>query len=99
MIDWVFVGLNALWILGLGLALATLSLALYVTSDQNKKLSEVLKQRDYSTFLNLGIILSCLGICGLVGTWWERFLWGVLALGSITSLWLDTHRKATPKHG
>ena len=99
MIDWVFVGLNALWILGLSLALATLSLALYNASDQNKKLSEVFKQKGYSPFLDLSMILLCLGFCGLVGAWWERLLWGVLALWSITSLWLDTHRKATPKHG
>jgi hypothetical protein len=99
MIDWVFVGLNALWILGLSLALATLSLALYNASDQNKKLSEVLKRKGYSLFLDLSMILLCLGLFGLLDAWWERLLWGVLALGSITSLWLDTHRKATPKHG
>src|SRR5450759_4811506 len=99
MIDWVFVGLNALWILGLSLALATLSLALYNASDQNKKLSEVFKQKGYSPILDLSMILLCMGFCGLVGAWWEPFLWWVFALVSITSLCLDTHRKTTLKHG
>ena len=99
MIDWVFVSLNVLWIVGLSLALATFSLALFTASDQNKKMSDVLKLKRYSAFLNLGIILLCLGLCWLVDTWWERLLLGVLALGAIVSLWVDTHKKATPNHG
>src|SRR5450756_1241449 len=99
MIDWIFVCFNALWITGLSMALATFSLALYTASEQNKKPLEVVKLKGFSAFLNLGMILLCLGIGGLVGTWWERLLWGVLALGFIVSLWLDTHKKATPIHG
>lgn len=90
MIDWVFVGLNALWIFGLSLVLATLSLAFYTASYQNKKLFEVLK--GYATFLNLGMLLICLGSCGLARTGWERLLWGVLALGTVANLWVETHK-------
>lgn len=99
MIDWIFVSLNAMWIVGLSLVLASLSMAFFIASDQNIKLSKVFERKGYTLMLYLGLTLSCIGIGCLVGAWWERFLWGFLALGSIASLWVDLHKRAAVIHG
>ena len=99
MVDWIYVVKNTLWVIGLSLVLATFSLALYTASDQHKKLNEVLKLIGYNNALYLGMILSSIGICALAGIWWERLVWGVLALTSIISLWIDIHKRNTLSDG
>ena len=75
----------------MSLMLATLSIVLFIAAEQARKPSQVFKGKGYAAAFSLGMIFLCLGLCGLVTLWWERILWGVLAVGIIASLWLDNH--------
>ena len=80
MIDWVLVGFGALWILGLGVALAALSYANYLAGQDKRPFVQVLSLPGYQIVINLGLALFCTGWAGSVSTGWERLLWIVLAL-------------------
>lgn len=80
MIDWRLVGFSSLWILGLALVLAALSLADYDANQQRKRVRAVLREAGYQLTLNAALTLFCLGLLGSVRTWWELVLWVGLAL-------------------
>jgi len=80
MIDWWGVFYNALWILGLALMLATLSVATFRASQAGRRLGGELAAPAFRASLLAGLLLSCLGLLLAGRSWWERFLWGALAL-------------------
>jgi hypothetical protein len=80
MIDWYSVGLGALWIMGLGLVTAGLSLANFIGCTQICKFGQALKMPACRMMIGLGLVLFCLGLAGSVSTLWEHLLWAVLAL-------------------
>jgi hypothetical protein len=80
MIDWYSVGFGALWIMGLGLVTAGLSLANFFGCTQIWKFRQALKMPAYRIMIGLGSVLFCLGLAGSVSTLWEHLLWAVLAL-------------------
>jgi hypothetical protein len=81
MIDWFYVSWNALWILGLSLELAVLSVAYYQSGERRQKLGEALGGRGYQLCLDLGMVLFCLGLGALTKVDWQRLVWGLLCVG------------------
>jgi hypothetical protein len=98
MIDWVYVGWSALWILGLSVELSAISIAVYRSSERKLNLREVLWGKGFRSFLDLGMVFFCLGLFGLAGAWWERGLWGLLCAGFVFNLWHDNRRKTGINH-
>ena len=76
MVTWWHSFHSSLWILGLALILAVLSVAEYQASSERVGLAEPGRQ----VLLLTGVSLFCLGLLLGAGTWWERAIWGLLAL-------------------
>ncbi len=87
MIDWIGVIVSAIWILGLALLLATVSVA-YATT-QGKSLRAVLGEPAFRLALIVGLVLFALGMTLSVETWWERGGWalviGLASWGGVTT--------------
>jgi hypothetical protein len=81
MIDWPYVAWSALWILGLSLELAVLSIAYYQSRERHQKLGQVLGEWGFQFSLDLGMMLFCMGLAALAGILWQRLVWGVLCAG------------------
>ncbi len=81
LIDWAGVGFGALWILGLSLNLAALSMADYQRTQTGKRWREVWSTSGYQLVSNLGLMLFCFGLLGSARADWEKILWGALGLG------------------
>ena len=80
MIDWVSVGYSALWIFGLSIMLAAVSLADYQAHVEQCKLRIVLRRSSFQAGLNLGLALVCLGLVGSARATWEQVVWIVLTI-------------------
>lgn len=78
LIDWTFVGFSALWILGLSINLAALSLADYERSQNKERFRVVWARRGYQLASNLGLACFCFGVLGVVKSDWEGLIWGLL---------------------
>jgi TRAP-type C4-dicarboxylate transport system permease large subunit len=79
-VDWPFLGFNALWILGLGLMIASLSYASYLATQQKEHFKQVLKMPACRKLGLLGLVIFCIGLAGGVSAIWERIVWAVLAI-------------------
>jgi hypothetical protein len=71
---------NALWVLGLSLALTALSWAHYTASQHQTRLRRELDHPAPRTALDAGLLLFCAGLAATSTRWWERALWLALAL-------------------
>jgi len=80
MIDWYNLAANALWIIGLAIALAVLSHASWQAALKHEKLRQQLGQPGYQIFLDLAAVSFCLGMAGTSRRAWEIILWAVLAV-------------------
>ncbi len=98
MINWVYVGWNALWIAGLSVVFTTISIAAYQSSERNQKLREILFGKGFRLVFDLGMVLFVLGWFGLAGAWWERVLWGILCAGFVFDLGRFIRKKPLPDH-
>jgi hypothetical protein len=87
MIDWYSVGFSALWIIGLGLEVAALSLANYLASQQKWRFRQALEMPACRIMINLGLVFFCLGWTGSVSGTWERIVWAVLTLIIAVRIW------------
>ena len=86
MIDWINLGGNVLWILGMALGLATLSHALWQAKYSNSSFKTILGSRGTQVYGSLAEILFCFGLALTTDSWLERGLWillSVLALGQL----------------
>jgi hypothetical protein len=79
MIDWFNLAANALWIIGLAIALAVVSHASWQASLHHEKLRSRLAQPSYQIFFDLAAVLFCLGMAATSRRVWEIILWGGLA--------------------
>jgi hypothetical protein len=75
-IDWIGVMVSAVWILGLALLLATVSIA--SAFAQGKSLRSVLGGSSFRFALTVGGMLFASGMALSVETWWERAGWVVV---------------------
>jgi len=80
LIDWRMVGFSSLWILGLSIILTVLGFADFHAKTRKRRFREELRGVEYQRFINIGLALFCLGLLGSSSTWWEKVLWGILAL-------------------
>lgn len=71
---------NALWLVGLAVCLATLSMIHYQARTGNDRLVSRLKQPESQLALAAGASLFFVGLLLRSGTWWERGMWGLCAV-------------------
>jgi hypothetical protein len=88
MIDWPYVGWSALWILGLSIELAVLSIVYYLSGEHHQNFGQILAGRRYQLTLDLGMVLFCLGLAALAVVAWQRLAWGLLCAGFTVYLFL-----------
>ena len=79
LIDWPALALNSLWISGVALALAVVSIGQWQARMEGVRLRGVLSRPAAQCALAVAAILFCLGMLGTSGTVLERILWGLLA--------------------
>lgn len=94
-VDWRLVAFSALWLLGLAVALASLSFANYRRSEARVSLAAVLRQPGYRGALNTGLVVFCLGVAGSARAVWEALLWLGLAAAFAWQSWRSA-RSARP---
>jgi hypothetical protein len=90
MIDWYGLFCNAVWILGLAVVLAAMGMANFQTRIQGVKLRRALISSGFQLPFGVGMFLFCLGVFLSSQAWWERVLWGLLAVlfaGQVIWLW------------
>jgi F0F1-type ATP synthase membrane subunit c/vacuolar-type H+-ATPase subunit K len=80
MFDWSGLVGNALWICGLAVCLAALSMAYYETRAGQERLGSRLRRPELQLALAAGMSLVCLGLFSSSVTWWEKGIWGVCAI-------------------
>jgi hypothetical protein len=97
MTEIIYVGLNALWILGSSLILAVLAIAGYLAGENHQSLGKFLNNGQVNFYLNLGAVLICTGLAGLANPVWEKILWGLLGLGFIANMVWEHIEKTTPR--
>lgn len=80
MINWWGLAHNALWIIGLAVGLAVVSVAGHEAQRGNQRLRDKLAEAGFQSTASVGLALFCAGLLFSAQSWWERGLWGVLAL-------------------
>lgn len=98
MLDWWGAVHNSLWIMGLSVCLAALSMVSYRSRLGGNRLRQELSGRGFQLLFILGILLFCLGALFSARTWWESALWGVLVVicvGQIIQLWRSRSREGS----
>lgn len=78
MIDWIDVAVNALWILGMAILLATLSYASWEAKLNGMKLRATLARRGYQQLFTLAGMVCSFGLAGSSGYLWQKILWILL---------------------
>jgi hypothetical protein len=78
MIDWWGLFHNSLWIVGLAVGLAVLSVADYQAHRQGIGRRQKLGEAGVRIPLVAGVALFCLGLAAASDPWWQRGIWGVL---------------------
>jgi hypothetical protein len=96
-IDWFGVFSNALWIVGLAVALAAVSYADWQRRLSQPRLSlrQALGQPSFQAAWSLGLLLFCAGLALTGGAWWQTAAWAALALAFLYlggSAWLRSRR-------
>ena len=80
MIDWVNLFGNALWVIGLAVALAGLSYASWQASISGQKFTRVLNQSGYSLVFAVSGFLFSTGLAVTSFGDWRFLVWTVIAL-------------------
>jgi hypothetical protein len=80
LIDWKMVGFASLWIIGLAVILAVLGFVDYHAKAGGGRFRDELRKSIYQAWIHVGLTLFCLGLLGSSNAWWERALWGLLAI-------------------
>ena len=81
MIDWYNLVMNAFWVLGCAVALATLSFASWAASATGEKFRVCLGKPNIQMILNLAGLLFCVGLAGTSDVVWQQILWVILGVG------------------
>lgn len=89
MIDWAAAGFGALWVLGLGLVVAAMSIAYYLASQDKRRFRQAIQMPACRITIDLGLVFFCLGWTGSVSGTWERAPWAILALLFALQAWQD----------
>ena len=88
MIDWYFVLMHGLWILGLSVVLAACSFHVWLRRELNRTFLQEIRAPSFRLASSAGLLLVALGLVLLGGSrWWERPLWFLLGCLSGWSAW------------
>ena len=87
MIDWINVGFGALWIIGLSVILATVSIAEYQQITESISWRAALKRRGFQIAFNVGLMLFCFGWAGMMHEVWEQVVWEFLGIAFAYYAW------------
>ena len=77
MISWTRLVGSALWICGLAVCLATLSMAHYRARTGEDRLRDRLRGPSSRLAIAVGLILLCAGLLLTSDVWWEKGIWGL----------------------
>lgn len=89
---------NLLWIVGLALSLAALSMAYYQSGIGQVRLRHQLAELSFQLPFSIGMVLFCAGLLFSSHTSWEKIIWGLLgALFAGQTLRQWGHRHNTRK--
>jgi hypothetical protein len=89
---------NLLWVMGLALSLAALSMAYYTSCVGQVRLRHRLTEFGFQLPFSIGMVLFCAGLLFSGHTSWEKVIWGLLgALFAGQTLRLWRHRRITGK--
>lgn len=80
LINWPGLARNALWILGISIALAAWSYTSWRASVHDVRLRRALQRPRFQVPFSAGWTLFCVSLAWGATRWWERSLWIVLAL-------------------
>ncbi len=80
LIDWPGVARNALWILGLSIALAAWSHIRWWAALRQLKVRRVLEWPRFQAPFSAGLTLFCISLAWSATRWWERGLWILLGI-------------------
>ena len=80
MVNWSGLVGNALWICGLAVCLAALSVAHYQARTGKDRLRHRLEQPEHQLAFAAGMTLFCAGLLLCSGTWWQKGIWGLGAV-------------------
>ena len=86
MISWSGLVGNVLWICGLAVCLAALSMARFQARAGGEHLLDRLREPRSGMAIAAGLILFCAGLLLCSNTWWEMGIWGACVAWS--SVWL-----------
>lgn len=78
MIDCLGLGRNALWVVGLAVGLAALSMASYQARVEGIPLGHQLNKSAFQLPVAIGLAMFCLGLLFSGHSWWEKGFWGCL---------------------
>ena len=93
MIDSITLIVNALWVLGLSLALAALSLASFRAAEAGDGLAAQIQKPGSMLAIATGLALFCLGRSLIsIHTWWQALLWLLLAVFFTLVIWQARER-------
>lgn len=97
MVDWVNVWTSSLWILGLSIVLAASSYHDWLARETGQRRRDLFRKPSWRLPFWTGITLFCVGVgLGSQLDWWERTLWGVLALSVLWQLLSQLRRHRRP---
>jgi hypothetical protein len=102
MIDWWGVFVNLMWIAGLAICLAALSMASYRARVTQVRIGQLLAEPKTLCALSGGMMLFCLGLLLSQTALWQRIVFGLLSalFASQTALyWRQVRRSDRPGHG
>jgi len=80
LIDWRGVGFATLWIVGLAIELSVFGFVDFHAKEGGERRRDLLRKPVYQLWINVGLVLFCLGVLGSSRAWWETLLWIVLAV-------------------
>ena len=92
MIDWIMVGSNTLWILGLAIALAALSYASWQSWATHEPFRQTLSRPSFQAVLNLAGLLFCLGLAATSSVLWQAVIWLLLAALFLWRTWTSLRK-------
>jgi hypothetical protein len=97
LIDWFDLLKNTLWILGLAIGLAVVSMARWEAQVSQKKISQVLAKTGKMMLLDLAGVLFCAGLATTSTRWWEIILWIIMLAWVILHTITEIRRRITNK--
>ncbi len=86
MINWVYVFINAFWIVGLAILVATVSFHYWQAAQEKRPFAAQLNQAFHQRTVWIGFVLITIGLAGSSNLLWESIVWGVMALLALFNL-------------